>query len=112
MKFGFFRIILLRHLLFALIGVACVATIPTYAAGPVTGSVTYRETGRVDNVDLTMNQIVIGDRAYVLASNVSVLAGDKTSSTAALKKGMNLGFNSTADQHRSVITEIWILPTR
>lgn len=107
-----FRNILSRQLLMALIGAICITATPTHAADPVAGSVSYRMTGRVDNVILTKNQIVIDDRAYVLASNVSILAGDKASSKSALKKGMSLGFNFTSDNHRSVITEIWILPTR
>lgn len=112
MKRWLFRNSLSQQLLLALIGAACIAATPTHAAGPATGIVPYQEAGRVDNVDLAQNQIVIGDRAYVLASNLRILAGDKPASKTALKKGMNLGFNSTSDKHRSVISEIWILPTR
>jgi len=101
-----------RHLLMALIGVACLTGTPAQATGPAANSVAYQETGKVDDIHLSQNQIVINDRAYLLAGNVSIVAGNKSSSKNALRKGMNLGFNFTEDRQKSVITEIWILPAR
>lgn len=114
MKLWISKNILSRHLLWALVGAACIAATPTQAASPgAVGAVPYRQTGKVDNVILRHNQIVIGDMAYVLASNVSVLTGNnKPSSTTALRQGMRLGFNSSVEKHKAVITQIWILPTR
>lgn len=113
MKWWISKNILSRHLLWALVGAACIAAAPTQAASPgAVGDLPYRQTGKVDNVILNHNQIVISDRAYVLASNVSVVAGNKPSSTTALRQGMHLGFNSSVDKRNPVITQIWILPAR
>ena len=112
MKLRLFRNILSRHLFMALVGVAYVIAAPAQAASSITDSVSYRKTGMVDNVNLNKNQIVIGDRTYVFASNVRVIAGDKASSKHALLRGMRLGFNTASEKNQTVISEIWILPTR
>jgi len=101
----------IRDTLLALASVACIIAAPVQAIS-LGATLPYRETGKVDDVILKYNQIVISDRAYVFANNVTILSGNRVVSKPGLVKGMNLGFNSTMDKHRSVITEIWILPSR
>lgn len=112
MKQWFFRKIFTGPLLLSLIGVAWVLGAPVHAAGTKASGSPYKQLGKVDDVILKHDQIVIGDRAYVFSKNVTILSGDRVVSKPGLVKGMRLGFNSTTDKHRSVITEIWILPAR
>lgn len=112
MKQRLFRNSFTGHLLLTLIGAMLVLGTPAHAAGTKDSDSPYKKMGKIDDVILKHDQIVIGDMAYVFASNVTILSGNRVVSKPGLAKGMNVGFNSTTDKHRSVITEIWILPSR
>lgn len=112
MKQRLFRNSFTGHLLLTLIGAVWILGAPAHAADPKVSGSPYKQTGKVDDVILKHNQIVISDRAYVFANNVTILSGTRVVSKPGLVKGMRLGFNSTTDKSRSVITEIWILPPR
>ena len=112
MKQRLFRNSFTGHLLLTLIGALWILSAPAHAANPKVSGLPYKQTGKVDSVILKQNQIVVSDRAFVFADNVTILSGNRAVSKPGLVKGMHLGFNSTTDKHRSVITEIWILPSR
>lgn len=113
MKRWLLRKTLPMHLLLTLVVVAWMPGTSTHAAGPVAKNPSYQETGTVMSLDLRLNQITVGvDRGYMLANNLTVRSGDRTVPRDTLKKGMRVGFNSISDQHKSTITDIWILPTR
>ena len=101
---------LLYNTLLAIAGAVWIAAAPVQAAGPVANNPPYQESGKVNAVNLGLDQIIIDNRVYVFANNVTIQSGKRIVSKGALTKGMSLGFNSTPGQHRSVVTEIWILP--
>lgn len=100
----------LSSLFMAVIGVAWLTTQPIAFAAPSVGNVPYQAIGKIDGINMVQKQIVIGDRAYILADNVSILVGNKTAPKGSLKRGMKVGFNITGSQNQQVIKEIWILP--
>lgn len=77
-------------------------------AAPPSQAVPYSLSGRVDHVDYKRNTIVVHDQEFGLPVNVSVRSGTSTVSRSVLTKGMHIGFN----EHKKMITEIWILSRR
>ena len=75
----------------------------------------FAESGRIERVDLKHNEIVIGDSACKLASDIRVYAPNGDSiSPHSLKRGMNIGFNIAMDPqtHAPVVAEIAIAPSK
>lgn len=115
MKHQPFREALSGQLPLALFSAAWLAIAPAYAAGLETNDPPYQETGKVHNVNLSQDEIFLDDRGFIISPNIIVHSGDKVASKGSLKRGLNIGFNSAVEPaglHRSIITEIWILPSR
>lgn len=93
----------------AVISVAWLSTQPAAYAARSPGNVPYQTTGKIDGFNVSQKQIIIGDRIYILSDKVAIQSDNRTVSKEKLKKGMRVGFNSTAGQNPPVINEIWIL---
>ena len=88
---------------------------PAQAQFPFDPAARFAESGRIERVDLKHNEIVIGDSARKLASDIRVYAPNGDSiSPHSLKRGMNIGFNIAMDPqtHAPVVTEIAIAPSK
>ena len=71
----------------------------------------FKTQGKIDDVNVRKNHLVVDDSLEVLAADVRVYGrrGEKDYASS-LKKGMKIGFNTTSDPEKGVqVSEIVIL---
>ncbi len=67
----------------------------------------FNETGIIDDVNLGMGEIIIGDAVYRVSPEAVVRSlSSKEDSMTRLRVGANVGFKMTG----GMITEFWLLP--
>lgn len=107
------KTIMLKLLLASLLVGAFPGLATAQRPAPAGAPARFEEVGTVDNINLEIGKIVVGDVVYfVTAATPVVLQDGRTASVKSLQKGARVGITTapTAKGRATTITRIWVLP--